>query len=63
MGTEDAQPPSADDGMDPAAIEAFIGRWEKSGGSESANFQSFANELCDLLDLPPPDASEECNRT
>ena len=61
MGTEDAQPPSAADGMDPAAIEAFIGRWEKSGGSESANFQSFANDLCRLLGLPPPDASEERN--
>ena len=61
MGAEDAQPPSADDGMDPAAIEAFIGRWGKSGGSESANFQSFANELCSLLGLPPPDASEERN--
>ena len=59
MGAEDAQPPSADDGMDPAAIEAFIDKWGKSGGSEMANFQPFAKELCKLLGLPEPEPSRE----
>ncbi|WP_454268909.1 class I SAM-dependent DNA methyltransferase [Roseovarius sp. MBR-51] len=35
-------------------IEDFITRWKGSGGSERANFQTFANELCDVLDLPKP---------
>ena len=61
MSEADAQPAPAGDKTDPAAIEAFIARWEKSGGSESANFQMFANELCDLLGLPPPDPSQELN--
>ena len=50
-----------DDGIAAADIGAFIARWEKSGGSESANFQMFADELCDLLGLPPPDPSQEIN--
>ena len=45
--------------MDLAAIEAFIVRWEKSGGSEMANFQPFAKELCKLLGLPEPEPSQE----
>ncbi len=49
----------AEDGTDPAAIEAFIGRWEESGGSEMANFQPFAKELCKLLGLPEPDPAQE----
>ena len=48
----------AEDGTDPAAIEAFIGRWEKSGGSEIANFQPFAKELCAMLGLPEPEPSQ-----
>ena len=55
------QPTRPDDDTSPAAIDAFIGRWEKSGGSESANFQMFADELCDLLRLPRPDPSQELN--
>lgn len=35
-------------------IEQFINRWKKSGGSERANFQTFANELCDVLGVPRP---------
>jgi hypothetical protein len=35
-------------------IENFITCWKGSGGSERANFQTFANELCDVLDLPKP---------
>ena len=47
-----------DDGTDPAAIDAFIDRWEKSGGSELANFQPFTKELCKLLGLPEPEPSQ-----
>ena len=61
MSAEDSQATPAEDGTDPAAIEAFISRWKESGGSESANFQMFANELCDLLGLPQPDPSQELN--
>ena len=59
MSAKDAQAPPVEDGMDLAAIEAFIVRWEKSGGSEMANFQPFAKELCKLLDLPEPEPSQE----
>ena len=43
---ERAAPP--DDGITGADIDAFIARWEKSSGPERANFQMFADELCDL---------------
>ncbi|MFU8864927.1 MAG: class I SAM-dependent DNA methyltransferase [Rhodobacterales bacterium] len=33
-------------------VNDFIERWALSGGSERANFQTFANELCDVLDVP-----------
>lgn len=36
-------------------VEAFINRWKSSGGSESANFHSFAHDLTDLLSVPRPD--------
>lgn len=36
-------------------IDAFIEKWAGSGGGETANFQSFANELCDVLDVPHPE--------
>lgn len=36
-----------------ADLEAFISRWKSSGGSEIANFQSFAGELVQLLGLDP----------
>ena len=49
------------DGIDPAEANAFIDRWEKSGGSELANFQMFAAELCDLLGVAKPDPSEAQN--
>ncbi|MYA59013.1 MAG: class I SAM-dependent DNA methyltransferase, partial [Chloroflexi bacterium] len=42
-------------------VDAFLDRWEKSGGSESANFQMFAGELCELLGVAKPDPSEELN--
>ena len=37
------------------AIEAFIQRWSKAGGSERANYVLFLTELCNLLELPKPD--------
>lgn len=36
-------------------VEGFIARWKASGGSESANFHSFAHDLTDLLGVPRPD--------
>ena len=36
-------------------VDAFIERWGASGASESGNYQLFVSELCDLLDVPPPD--------
>lgn len=36
-------------------LNDFIDRWTASGGSERANFQSFATELCDVLSVPRPD--------
>lgn len=44
-------------------IEDFISRWKNSGGSERANFQTFANELCDILDLPRPDPATQHAQT
>ncbi len=65
MSETDAQPARSDDGpgddTDPADVDNFIARWQKSGGSELANFQMFADELCDLLGLPRPDPSQEIN--
>ncbi|MCD7897639.1 MAG: hypothetical protein LUG50_13350 [Planctomycetaceae bacterium] len=46
-------------------VEAFIAKWEHSGGSELGSSQSFLNELCDLLlvDRPhPPRAKNRDNR-
>ena len=59
MSTEDPYAPPVEDGTDPVAIDAFIGRWQQSGGAEMANFQTFANELCDLLGVPRPDPAQE----
>ena len=36
-------------------IDDFIRRWAASSGAERANFQSFANELCDLIGVGKPD--------
>ena len=35
-------------------VETFVNRWKASSGSERANFQQFAIELTQLLDLPAP---------
>ncbi len=50
-----------DDGLDPAIVDAFIARWEASGGAERSNTQSFLNELCDLIGQPHPDPVQEAN--
>jgi hypothetical protein len=42
--------------------EAFITRWAGASGSELANAQSFTRELCDLLDVPPPDPAQADTR-
>ena len=44
-----------------SGISEFITRWKKSGGSEQANSQMFLTELCDVLDLPPPDPAKPVN--
>lgn len=38
----------------PARIQAFITKWQASGGAEKANAQSFLNELCDILEVERP---------
>ncbi len=35
-------------------VSGFVDRWKRSGGAERANFQLFAAELTELLDLPKP---------
>ena len=59
MTAVDEPQTAAEDGTDPIAVDDFIGRWGKSGGAESANFQTFANELCDMLGVPKPDPAQE----
>ncbi len=41
-------------------VDEFIARWRASGGSERANFQTFASELCDMraVDRPKPAQSD-----
>jgi hypothetical protein len=36
-------------------IAAFIGYWERTGGSERANKDKYLIELCDVLDVDPPE--------
>jgi len=36
------------------SIEAFISKWQSSGGSERANFQQFAGELTQVLGVDAP---------
>jgi hypothetical protein len=43
-------------------VAVFISRWKASGGSERANFQTFANELCEVLGLPKPAPASEATR-
>ena len=46
----------------PAAIDAFIARWQQAGGSERANYQLFVGELAALLGLPQPEPAREDGR-
>jgi hypothetical protein len=36
-------------------VERFIAHWSQSSGAERANFQSFAKELCSLIEVPGPE--------
>jgi len=44
---------------DITAVEHFISRWAASSGAERSNFQLFATELCDLLEVPRPEPAQE----
>ncbi|MEX2581154.1 MAG: DNA methyltransferase [Verrucomicrobiales bacterium] len=57
----DPDPLAPDPSAAPAAVEAFIERWQASGGHERANYQLFLAELCDLLDVPRPDPAKPEN--
>lgn len=37
-------------------VEAFIAKWQNAGGSEQGSSQMFLVELCDILNVPHPDA-------
>nr|VFK59180.1 MAG: Type II restriction/modification system, DNA methylase subunit YeeA [Candidatus Kentron sp. TC] len=43
----------------PFPIDPFLERWRKATGAERANHQLFITELCQLLDLPPPDPARD----
>ncbi len=49
-------------GSIPEAIASFITRWEKSGGSEKANYALFLTELCgQILHVPHPEPASPDN--
>ncbi|WP_417489434.1 DNA methyltransferase [Maricaulis sp.] len=50
-----------DDGLAPGVVDAFIARWEATGGNEDANAQPFLTDLCALLGVPRPDPAKEEN--
>lgn len=58
MAIPDVNDPPASE----AAVAAFIARWEPSGGKELANYQSFLNELCLLLEVEPPEPTKPDDR-
>ena len=41
------------------SVEAFIVRWSASSGKERANFQPFAEHLCEILGVEKPLGSVE----
>ena len=43
----------------PSAAHAFITRWQGSTASELSTAQSFVIELCDLLGVPRPHATDD----
>lgn len=44
-------------------IEQFIASWKQSGGSERVNFQTFANELTEVLGVPKLERATETGQT
>src|SRR6185312_8510634 len=44
------------------SVSDFIRKWSASGSGERSNFQSFLNELCDLLAVPRPDPATSDDR-
>lgn len=42
--------------------EKFILKWQDASGSERANYQSFFNDLCDMLGVAKPDPAQTDNR-
>ena len=39
-------------------VEPFLQKWmDAPGGAERANYAVFLTELCDVLDVPHPDAA------
>jgi hypothetical protein len=42
--------------------ERFIQKWQDASGSERANYQSFFNDLCDMLGVAKPDPAQTDNR-
>jgi len=47
--------------LDPATIDAFITRWAAADGTERANYQLFALELCELLGVPKPNPASKAD--
>jgi len=45
------------DGLTTDAVERFIVRWDGTGMAERANYSAFLHELCDVLDVPRPNAA------
>jgi hypothetical protein len=45
----------------PAHIQAFLTKWQASGGAERSNAHTFLNELCDILEVerPQPKTNDE----
>ena len=40
--------------LDPASVDDFIARWTSADGTERANYQLFALDLCELLGVAKP---------
>jgi len=47
------------DAISEDVINRFVTHWSQSSGAERANFQSFANALCELIGVSPPDPKRE----
>lgn len=50
--------------IDQTKITAFITKWQNTQGqgAELADFQSFARDICDALNLPHPDPKSDANK-